>query len=213
MSNILTQLELGELSLVDNPANPLAKAPLYKRHSEGDNMTEITKEDMDKAKAENERLRKFLIDNEYVIKADSIEKKAPMEQIEVEGEMVNKADIPAPVLKALEAADFAKRDAELTKMADEKLPHFEQSVAKELLKFDLDDKVLAALMAADAAFEAAMTEAGDTTTKSDLKSAEETLNEMAKAAKPEHGTFEKAYAAILDTDEGKALYKAMKEEK
>ena len=109
MPNILTQLELGELSLVDNPANPLAKAPLYKRDSEGDQMEQeemkTLKADFDAMKAENERLRKGLIENGFVIKADTIEKKATEEQIEVGGEMVNKSAIPAPVLKALEEAE------------------------------------------------------------------------------------------------------------
>lgn len=217
MPNILTQLELGELSLVDNPANPLAKAPLYKRDSEGDQMKqeelETLKADFDAMKAENERLRKGLIENGFVIKADAIEKKATEEQIEVGGEMVNKSAIPAPVLKALEEAEVAKRDVELTKAAQEKLPNWDEAVAKELMKFDLDEKIMEALMAADAAFEAVMTEKGADSAADDLASPEDKLNELAKAAKAEHGTFEKAYAAIVKTDEGKALLKAMKEDK
>ena len=217
MPNILTQLELGELSLVDNPANPLAKAPLYKRDSEGEQMEqeelETLKADFDAMKAENERLRKGLIENGFVIKADAIEKKATEEQIEVGGEMVNKSAIPAPVLKALEEAEVAKRDVELTKAAQEKLPNWDEAVAKELMKFDLDEKIMEALMAADAAFEAVMTEKGVDSAADDLASPEDKLNELAKAAKAEHGTFEKAYAAIVKTDEGKALLKAMKEDK
>lgn len=244
MPNILKELELGELSLVDNPANPLAKAPLFKRHSEGEDMEDTIKmsdkmkermkyymeekgmseddarkacvREMEKAwdfQVENERLRKFLIDNDYVIKAEAIEKKVPMETIEINGEAINKADIPAPVLKALEEAEVAKRDVELTKAAQEKLPNWDEAVAKELMKFDLDEKIMEALMAADAAFEAVMTEKGADSAADDLASPEDKLNELAKAAKAEHGTFEKAYAAIVKTDEGKALLKAMKEDK
>jgi hypothetical protein len=216
LPNTLKELELGELSLVDNPANPLAKAPLFKRDSQGDQMEqeiETLKADFDAMKAENERLRKGLIENGFVIKADVIEKKATEEQIEVGGEMVNKSAIPAPVLKALEEAEVAKRDVELTKAAQEKLPNWDEAVAKELMKFDLDDKIMEALMAADAAFEAVMTEKGQDSAADDLSNPEDKLNELAKSKKAEYGTFEKAYAAVVKTDEGKALLKAMKEDK
>lgn len=238
MPNLLKQLELGELSLVDNPANPLAKAPLYKRDSQGDNMEDTIKmsdkmkermkyymeekgmseedarkacmSEMEKAwdlKAENERLRKGLIDNGFVIKADAIEKKAEEETIEVEGEMVAKSAIPTPVLKALEAAEFAKRDAEITKKAQETLPNFDIDVAKSLMGLDLDEKVLQALIAADAAFDAAMTEKGDTSTE-DMTNPSDKMNELAKAYQKDKGvTFAKAYAEITKTDEGKALLK------
>lgn len=242
MPNLLKELELGELSLVDNPANPLAKAPLFKRDSQGDTMEDTIKMsdkmkermkyymeekgmseeaarkacmgEMEKAwdlQAENERLRKGLIEEGYVIKADSIEKKAPVEEIEVEGEMVAKADIPAPVLKALEAAEVAKRDAEITKKAEETLPHFDVEVAKSLMGLDLDEKVLEALMAADAAFEAAMGEVGKKASEEDMTDPKEKLGEIVKAYEIEKGvTNAQAYRHIVTkTDEGKALMKAI----
>ena len=167
--------------------------------------------DMEKAwelSEENERLRKGLIENGFVIKADTIEKKAPIEEIEVEGVMVAKADIPAPVLKALEAAEFAKRDAEITKKAEQTLPHFDVEVAKSLMGLDLDEKVMQALMAADAAFEAAMGEVGKKATAEDMSSPEDRMEELVKAYRKEHGvTSEKAYAEVSKTDEGKVLVK------
>lgn len=170
--------------------------------------------EMEKAwdlQAENERLRKGLIEEGYVIKADSIEKKAPVEEIEVEGEMVAKADIPAPVLKALEAAEFAKRDAEITKKAEETLPHFDVEVAKSLMGLDLDEKVLEALMAADAAFEAAMGEVGKKASEEDMTDPKEKLGELVKAYEIEKGvTNAQAYRHIVTkTDEGKALMKVI----
>lgn len=246
MPSILKELELGELSLVDNPANPLAKAPLYKRHSEEDiDMDEDIKKMSDKMRErmkyymeekgmseeearkacmremekawdladENERLVKFLEDNDFVIDGDKIEKKAPMETIEINGEVVNKADIPAPVLKALEEAEVAKRDVELTKRAQEELPHWDEAVAKEILKFDLDEKILEALKAADAAFEAAMAEAGETKKAEEMGSPEDQLEALAKAYQADKKvTYEKAYADVVKTEEGKALLKAMKKE-
>ena len=102
-------------------------------------------------KEENERLRKSLIDNGYVIKADTIEKKAEPEYVEYDGEQINKADIPAPILKALEEAEVAKADAELTKRAEEALPNFNLDVAKSLVKsFAEDETIMEALKGADA---------------------------------------------------------------
>lgn len=239
----LVNLKLGEVSFVPSGDDPLAKVAFTKRKENpmedntikmSDKMKERMKyyieekgmseddarkacmREMEKAwdfQAENERLRKFLIENDYVIKAEAIEKKVPMETIEINGEAINKADIPAPVLKALEEAEVAKRDVELTKAAQEKLPNWDEAVAKELMKFDLDDKIMEALMAADAAFEAVMTEKGQDSAADDLSNPEDKLNELAKSKKAEYGTFEKAYAAVVKTDEGKALLKAMKEDK
>ena len=76
---------------------------------------EALKADVDRLTAENQHLRKGLIDNGYVIRADSIEKKAEEEMMDIDGEMVAKSDIPAPVLKALEAAAVAKRESEIEK--------------------------------------------------------------------------------------------------
>ncbi len=166
---------------------------------------------------ENERLRKSLIENGFVIKADAIEKKAEVEMIEVEGEMVAKADIPAPVLKALEdakasveAAAIEKADVELTKKAEETLPHFDVAVAKEVMKsFAEDEAVMAAMLAADKAFEAAMQEFGKSDADGEFATAADKLDALVKAYMDDHnmkkGEYAKAYAAVAKTDDGKAL--------
>lgn len=211
MANLLTQLELDELSLVDVPANPDAMVSLFKRDSgEEDNMTKqvetVEKADHDAVVAENERLRKALIDNDFVIEAESIEKKAPVETIDVDGEMINKADIPAPVLKALEEAKAEKEMTALEKRADEILPHFDKEVAVALLKNDLDAKIIEALQAADAAFESVMTEKGDTDAQGDLKDPRSTLDAKVDELVLAKGfTKEKAFAELSKTKEGKAL--------
>lgn len=218
MPSVLNQLKLTELSLVDKPANPLAKAPIFKRDtSKGENMEEEIKkaveeatvelqEAVDKLKSDNEFLRKGLIENGFVIKADAIEKKAKEETIEVDGELVNKSEIPAPVLKALEAAKAEKAMVELEKRATEELPHFDKGVAVELLKFDLDEKVLEALKAADAAFEAVMSENGEAQTKGDMSDPSDKLDALVKAYADNHKvTIQKAYAEVAKTKEGKAL--------
>ena len=166
-------------------------------------------EKFDRLMVENQLLRKSLIENGYVIYADKVEKKSDVQMIEVEGEMVAKSDIPAPVLKALEAAALEKADVELTKRAEATLPHFDLGVAKELLKFDLGDDVVAALKAADKLFEASMTEFGKSDVDGEFTSANDKIDALVKSYMEEHGMkksqYAIAYAAVAKTDEGKAL--------
>lgn len=165
--------------------------------------------ELDLLKAENERLRKSLIENGFVIKAEVIEKKAEVEMLEVEGEMVVKSDIPAPVLKALEALAVEKADVELTKRAGETLPHFDIKVAKALLKSDLGEEVMAALKAADKLFEGTMVEFGKSDADGEFASANDKINALVKNYMEEHdmkkSQYAIAYAAVAKTDEGKAL--------
>lgn len=181
--------------------------------SEGEATDEVEtlKADLERSRKECERLTKALIDNGFVIKADVVEKKdAPKEyMIEVEGEMVAKSAIPAPVLKALEAAAIEKADIELTKRATEALPHFELKAAKGLLKFDLDDGIMAILMAADKLFEETMTEVGKSDADGEFASANDKMDALVKNYMEEHqmkkSQYAVAYAAVAKTDEGKAL--------
>lgn len=178
---------------------------------------ETLKADLDKLKEENEFLRKGLIDNGFVIKAEAIEKKAEVEMIEFEGEMVAKADIPAPVLKALEAAKaeleaaaIEKADVALTKQAQELLPHFQLDVAKSLVKaFSEEEEVMTALKAVDKAFSDKMEEFGKTDRTGEFASAKDEMDALVKAymeennlKKSEHA---RAYAAVAKTEKGKAL--------
>ena len=179
---------------------------------EVDKAEEATAEEVeiDTLKAENERLRKGLIENGYVIKSDVIEKKAEVEMLEVEGEMVVKSDIPAPVLKALEAAAVEKADIELAKRAGEVLPHFDISVAKSLVaKFSEDEAIMEALKAADAAFDAAMQEFGKSDVDGEFATSAAKLDALVKSYMDENklkkSEFAKAYAAVAKTDAGKAL--------
>jgi len=161
-------------------------------------------------KAENETLRKGLIDEGYVIKADAIEKKAEVEMMDIEGEMVVKSDIPAPVLKALEAASLEKADVELTKRAGETLPHFATDVAKSLVaKFYEDEAIMEALKAADAAFEASMQEFGKSDVDGEFATSADKLDALVKSYMDDNqlkkSEFAKAYAAVAKTDQGKTL--------
>lgn len=232
MPNLLNNLQLEELSLVDRPANAQAMVSLFKRDN---SMSEVDKgkkpkdkrEDYDdeqgkvpgeqdtgpdeykKMKSENERMRKFLIENGFSITAETIEKKEPLEQIDVNGEMVNKADIPAPVLKALEAAQVEKQEAALRKRASEELPNFDEKVAMSLLKGDLDEDTLKALKAADAAFADLMKEEGETNT-ADLTEPQAKMDRLVdEYAQSNKVSKYVAYDAVAKTAEGKALIKEL----
>jgi len=168
------------------------------------------KADLERLNAENQHLRKGLIDEGYTIRADSIEKKAPVETMSFEGVDVNKSDIPAPVLKALEEAAFVKADAELTKSAGAILPHFAEGAAKTLLKsFSEDEAIMEMLKAADAAFEASMQEFGKSDVDGEFASSTDKLDSLVKSYMDENqlkkSEFAKAYAAVAKTDAGKSL--------
>lgn len=168
---------------------------------------DVLEAEVETLKAQNEDLRKALIENGFVIKADVIEKKEEVETIEVEGEMVVKSDIPAPVLKALEAAAVEKRQVELRKAAEAELPHFDVEVAMQLLDVIKEDaKVLEALKGADAAFAAAMDEVGEKAVDADMLDPQSKLDKMVEAHVAEHGVNKyAAFDAISKTAEGKAL--------
>ena len=171
---------------------------------------DIVKAENDALKIQNEDLRKALIDNGFVIKADSIEKKVEPEYIEYEGEQINKADVPAVILKALEEAELAKADAELTKRATDALPHFAEDVAKSLVaEFGEVEAVMEALKAADATFAESMEEVGKSDADGEFATAADKMESLVKTYMEENkmkkGEYAKAYAAVAKTDEGKAL--------
>ena len=199
---------------MDRPANPLAMAPLYKRHTpNGDEMTKSTedemvaKADLDIAKSENEVLRKALIEHDFIITAEGVSKKAPVEQIEVEGEMINKSDIPAPVLKALEAAKVEKAEVALAKKAEELLPNVNKEHAVKLVKsFAEDQELMEFLSAVDAMFASTMDEVGKADVDGEMSDPQKKLDKMVAAIKAEKSiTKEQAYAEVSKTAEGIAL--------
>jgi len=227
--NLLKQLELEELSLVDRPANAQAMVSLYKRdNSNGEHMEqkiEKVSEETTKAeapevnpleaevetlKADNERLTKSLEEAGYIVKSDVIEKKVEPEYVEYEGEQINKADIPEPILKALENAEIEKADIELTKRAEELLPHFNVAVAKPLVKsFAEDEAIMEALKAADKTFSESMKEFGKSDADGEFATSSDKLDALVKSYMSENemkkGDYAKAYAIVAKTDEGKAL--------
>lgn len=211
----LTDLELEEVSLVTAGDDPLAKVAIFKTKTPNEElMTKEQIEELQKSladmKADNEKLRKALIENEFVITEKGITKKAKEEEIEVGGEMVAKSAIPAPVLKELEKARIEKEEAVALEKGKAEFPHFDPKVAKEVYRvFASNPEVMKAMKAADAVFKGKTEELGaaDTDDNSGLDASAK-LNKMAQDYKAEKGvTFEKAYAAVSQTDAGRGLIK------
>lgn len=145
------------------------------------------------------------------LEAAVVEKAKPAEEmIEVEGEMIAKSAIPAPILKKLEEMQKAAEVEALRKRADEVLPNFKGTAderGKLLKSIGNDEALLAILRAADAAFAGIYQEVGKTDAENDLKSPNDKLNDMVKAYQEEkkEKDFYKAYAAVIKTAQGKSL--------
>ena len=178
---------------------PEAKKMMDEEMKKADEEVSLEAELME-LKEENDNLRKQL--GEVVEKKEEV-----VETIEVNGEMVVKADIPEPVLKALEEAKVEKQMIELRKRAEAELPHFDVEVAMSLLDVVKGDaKVLEALKGADAAFAAAMDEVGEKSVDADMTDPQSKLDKMVDAYAEEHKVNKyAAFDAISKTAEGKSL--------
>jgi len=187
-----------------------AEEPEVSKSEEEVDQGDLFLAEVDALKAEVSRLSKALEDNGFAVTEETVTKAVEPEYIEVEGEQVAKADIPAPVLKALEAAEVEKRMVELRKQAEEILPNFDNEIAASLLAHVAkDDAIVEALKSADAALGASMSEIGEASVEADMLSSSDKLDALVKSymdennlAKKDHA---KAYAAVAKTDEGKAL--------
>ncbi len=163
-------------------------------------------EQVEKLTTDNESLRGHIIAEGYVITAEGISRKEEPEMMEFNGEMVAKADIPAPVLEALEASAKEKADAELTAKAKTELPNFDLNVAKSLLSGDLSDETLTALKSADAALDAGFEEQGESDADGEMGSADSMLDAMVQDYMKENDVDEiAAFAAVAATAEGARL--------
>jgi len=167
---------------------------------------------------ELEEVNKMLLEEIETLKAtvasmeaEAIEKAKPKEEmIEVEGEMIAKSAVPAPILKKLEDMQKAAEAEAFRKRADEVLPNFKGTADErgKLLKSVGDDaELLTLLRAADAAFAGIYKEVGKTDAENDLKTPTEKLNDMVKTYQEEkkEKDFHKAYAAVIKTAQGRAL--------
>jgi hypothetical protein len=220
----LTDLELDEVSLVDVGDDPCAKVAIFKRKDSEEgimNEEEITalneqvetlKASVDAQKAENEKLRGFLLKEGYTIKADCVEKKAPEEFIEIEGEMVAKSAIPHALFVKFQDMQKAAEISALEKRAKEELPNLKGTdLEKGLLLKAIDgletkEPLLEVLKAADNLFAKMTEEIGKEGNQGDMLSAQEKLDQMVKGIQKEKNcSYAKAYQEAAKTKEGKAL--------
>jgi len=145
------------------------------------------------------------------LEAEAIEKSKPKEEmIEIEGEMIAKSAVPAPILKKLEDMQKAAEAEAFRKRADEVLPNFKGTAderGKLLKSVGDDEQLIAILRAADAAFAGIYQEVGKTDAENDLKTPTEKLNDMVKNYQEDkkEKDFHKAYAAVIKTAQGRAL--------
>lgn len=151
-----------------------------------------------------------------------IVKRAEPEYVEIGGEKVEKALVPAPVLKAIEAqaAAIAKMEAAaeevaLTKRGAAELPNLAGTpLAKGrlLAMIGTDEDLLKALKAADAAMAAQFVEKGHGNVH-DEASASYKLDQLAKAhAAAQNVSFEIAYSEVTKAGPGAALLSQMRNE-
>lgn len=148
----LKDMQLHELSLVDDPANALATTVMMKNRQGDSAMTveelkamlaakdaEIKKQkqELDWNRDNLSAVLKFLKDNDLGLDIDrtddgsiSIAKRAPVEMIDFAGEKIAKSALPESVLKHLEAQAAqleeltkAREGEQLAKMAEEAFPH------------------------------------------------------------------------------------------
>ena len=173
------------------------------------------------AEAAAEALTKSAKEAGLDVEDGKIVKRADPEYVEIDGEKVEKALVPAPVLKALEkaAADIAKMQAkaeevELAKRGEAELPNLAgTALAKgRLLKSVEEDKeLLAALKAADMAMKGNYEEKGEGKTDDDMSEPAKKLDRMARDYAAEKGMlFESAYAEVIKSGDGADLYRAMR---
>ena len=166
---------------------------------------ETAKESMTNLATENEKLRGYLISEGYSISAEGVTKAPAPDMIEIEGELIDKAALPASVVKALEAKAASEFKAEATAA----FPNMKADVAVALYgAVGKDETVMAQLTAFDKMLETKMTETGAAEPDADMTTSKDKFDKMVaehKAANPGL-TREQAFAAVYNTAEGKALF-------
>lgn len=185
-------------------------------------------------KTEQDAIKKAVENAGFVIeKAEdgtvTLAKAEATEYVEIEGEKVNKADLPASVIKALDASNarIAKLEAEreiddLRKRADKELPNLSGTADQrgKLLKAidSLEDEkdraaVLETLKAADAATAQMFVEVGKDLLD-DESTATAKLDKLVKSYQEGHPdkTYHQAYAAVTEKGEGASLLRKSRDE-
>ena len=245
MATELVKLEIHEISMVDRGAAPDAVMSITKRKDPTDMVTKTELETVTKSletaeagivtEAAAHDITKALVavadtnivalvkylgehgfDVDIVEDVVTVEKRAEVEYLEVDGEQIEKSLIPAVILKRMEAdaAELVEKNLELAEAAIEKrltevMPNVDPAHGRVLLKaLDAapEDAKFAEFVAnMDALFAEASTEIGKREPK--VLSADDELEDLIKAYRTENASasYEVAYTAISKTAEGKVL--------
>ena len=166
------------------------------------------------SKTDNEALRAAVLAEGYKISAEGLTKAPVAEFMEIAGEKVDKASLPANVVAALEAAAHDKMDAELTELASKDLPNFAVADAKALLAVAGTDKgMIDALKAADAAMGSLMVENGSKDPQGDMVSAVDKLEALYEDTMEADGiSLDAAKQKIQRSPKGMELIKLARKE-
>lgn len=211
MTKILRKIKLGEVSLVPKGANQYALAPIAKNDHGEDN---VNKEELEKALKEvkdyKDKLEKLQKANDE--QAELLEKankeleelnKPKEDTIKVNGEVINKADLPKTVVDALAKAEESERLAKLEKAATSILPNFEKAAAMELMGYSLTEETIAVLQAADKLFNSLTNESGQEVNKTDMLDPLQVLeNKIDSIMKSDNLDKAQAFAKLASTSDG-----------
>lgn len=248
----LEDIELMEVSAVDSPANQFASVVLFKSSGynpvvkpempgqivkgEGQVTVEELTQKLEALQTQvadlttkakeyedaNDRMMKSAVAAGLEIENGEIVKRADPEYVEIDGEKIEKALVPAPLLKALEkqAAEIAKMKAEaeeveLTKRGETELPNLAGTAlvkGRLLALVETDADLLKSLKAADAVMGEQFVEKGHARVE-DEASASSKLDQLAKAhATAQNVTYHAAYAEVTKSGIGAELMVQMRNE-
>lgn len=180
-------------------------------------LAEVTA-DLEATKANMEKLTAAVLAEGYTISEDQalVKAKEP-EMIEVAGVLTDKATLPEHVVAALEAAAEEKAEASLKEEASKLLPNFSMKQATLLIKaltgFEGEEKAEfeAALKSADKAMADKLEEFGDADVDGNMDDPQAKLDAKIEAYMTEHSVdIHKARVKVLETKEGRELFKAAK---
>jgi capsid assembly protease len=206
--------ELAELS--QNPASVstnLSTVKGLKMENEID--VEKLEADYTQTKANLELLTSAVLAEGYTITEDGISKEVAPEMMDFGGELVEKASIPAPVLKKLEAAMAAEAEAALTAKAEDMFPNLSADAGKAAVEAlaslgDNAEHLERVLKAANANFGELMEEVGEADVDGDMSDPKAKLDKMISDHMEANGVnIHKARTEVLETKEGLELFKAI----
>lgn len=164
-----------------------------------------------KLQSDNEALRAQVLAAGFKITKEGLVKPEVAETMEIDGEVVELAGLPASVVTALKA----KADSDLTALATAQYPNLQTNVAKKLyVAFQGDEEMTAAISAFNTKMGTYLEEQGLTAPALDTTSAQDKFDGLVKAKASADGlTYHAAYAAVANTQEGKQLIQDIYKEK